>query len=231
MNLKSVPAVAALAAVSAGAALLLMLAASRADAQQGAPRCPSTMPAGVTELTCQCPATVGGASVWGTDHYTDDSGLCQAAVHAGAIGATGGTVRVRAQPGRDSYAGSDRNGIVSSNYGSWRRTIVFDGTGTVADSSASQCPGTYDVNGRTWSGTCRCSGVTDGAVWGSGPYTTDSNLCRAALHAGAIGATGGLVSVSPAAGQASYSGSSRNGVTTSNWGSYGTSFRVSAAKD
>lgn len=228
---KFAPAVLALAVLLAGA--VLVLAPTPAEAQRGsAPLCPATLPGEAAELECECPATREGP-VWGTDHYTDDSNLCRAAVHAGAIPATGGMIRARAQPGRDYYTGSQRNEVASANYGSWGRTVVFDGTGTIADGSdgIALCPGTYDASGRGWSGTCRCPGTGEGPVWGSNPYTTDSNVCRAAVHAGAIGAAGGLVRVTSEAGRARYAGSARNGVVTSDWGSYDASFRVAAAQD
>ena len=224
MTRDSIVACLALVLCTAGALLLNALNPSPAGAQQGG-TCPQTMPSGSTELTCSCAASDRTSAVWGTDVYTDDSNLCNAAVHAGAIPATGGTISVRALPGRESYAGSQRNGIATSDYGRWGRTIAFDGAGAYA--SAPLCPGTYNTNGTGWSGTCRCEGLTSGTVWGSGPYTADSNLCHAARHAGAIGSAGGVVNVTPAPGQSSYAGSSRNGVTTSSWGSYDSSFRVS----
>jgi len=44
-----------------------------------------------TPFTCVCSAQkMQEGAVWGTDTYTDDSRLCRAAVHAGAIPAAGG---------------------------------------------------------------------------------------------------------------------------------------------
>ncbi len=65
------------------------------------------------------------------------------------------------------------------------------------------------------------TGATGGSVWGSGPYTFDSNLAAAAVHAGvlAIGATG-TVKVTVLDGQASYSGSLRNGISSSSYGAF-----------
>nr|WP_279636968.1 LCCL domain-containing protein [Corallococcus llansteffanensis] len=71
-----------------------------------------------TQIRCSCEAVSGGA-VWGTDLYTDDSSVCAAAVHAGAIPATGGTVVVTIQPGQSGYSGTTRNGITTYSYGSW----------------------------------------------------------------------------------------------------------------
>lgn len=229
MTRNSVPAVLTAGLFVAAIACLFALMPLRADAQQAAaPLCPTTMPSGATELECACPATGGGAAVWGTDFYTDDSSLCHAALHAGAIPAAGGVIHARAMPGRDYYTGSRRNGITSTDYGRWGRTVVLVGAGSVVEGSVGVplCPGTYNASGTGWSGTCRCPDGGDGVVWGTGVYTADSNLCRAARHAGVIGAGGGVVRVTAAPGQSSYAGSTRNGVTTSNWGSYGNSFRV-----
>jgi len=75
---------------------------------------------------------------------------------------------------------------------------------------------------------CSCAeDTTNGSVWGSGPYTADSNICTAARHAGAVGEDGGVIQLTERPGQDSYTGSTANGVTTSNWGSYGTSYDVS----
>ena len=74
---------------------------------------------------------------------------------------------------------------------------------------------------------CSCpEGARAGSVWGSGPYTADSNLCTAARHAGVVTEAGGVIQLLERPGQDSYSGSAANGVTTSSWGSYGQSFDV-----
>lgn len=73
---------------------------------------------------CSVAQTLQGA-VWGTDVYTDDSSICLAAVHAGAIGRAGGRVRVLATRGRQSYPGSTRNGVTSQAYGRWPNAFSF----------------------------------------------------------------------------------------------------------
>jgi hypothetical protein len=73
-----------------------------------------------------CPPNGSAGSVWGTDTYTDDSSICTAAVHYGLIGfAGGGSVTIEISPGLDSYSGSDRNGVSSSDYGSWSGSYFF----------------------------------------------------------------------------------------------------------
>jgi hypothetical protein len=78
------------------------------------------------QVIYQCEPGGRIGSVWGTDVYTDDSSVCSAAVHMGLITQErGGTVRIQIAPGRDSYNGTRRNGVNSSNYGSWGGSFVF----------------------------------------------------------------------------------------------------------
>lgn len=235
MTRNSMPALVALSTCTAVALLVLAFYPSSADAQrsplaEGEP-CPSRMYGDRSELVCHCDETVGGNQVWGTDVYTDDSALCHAAVHAGAIPGSGGVIRVHAVAGRSSYRGSARNGISTANYGEWSRSIVFDDPKTLANwlGGAPLCPVLYNAAPSGWSGDCRCDAGRSGPVWGTNPYTSDSAVCMAALHAGVIGPNGGVVHLSPAPGQSSYRGSTRNGVITSEYGSWDASFRVSAA--
>lgn len=67
--------------------------------------------------------------------------------------------------------------------------------------------------------------VFSGSVWGSEIYTDDSDLGKAAVHAGILKpGERGIVTVKILPGLASYNGSNQNGVTTSNYGSWGGSF-------
>ena len=69
-----------------------------------------------------------------------------------------------------------------------------------------------------------------GQVWGTDTYTDDSSVCTAAVHKGLITmADGGIVTIEPLAGLASYTGSTRNGITSANWGAYSGSFSVIGA--
>jgi len=58
---------------------------------------------------------------------------------------------------------------------------------------------------------------TGGDVYGTDVYTDDSNLCGAALHAGVIDSSGGTFTVTLAAGQSGYEGSTRNGIASQDW--------------
>ena len=80
-----------------------------------------------TPFTCRCTseATTNSAAVWGTDVYTDDSSICRAALHAGVITPSGGTVTMTRGDGLPLYVGSTRNGVMSNDFGSYPVSITF----------------------------------------------------------------------------------------------------------
>lgn len=74
---------------------------------------------------------------------------------------------------------------------------------------------------------CACApGARAGSVWGTGPFTGDSDICTAARFSGAIGPDGGAVRLLGLPGMNAYEGGTANGVTTRSWGGYGRSFSV-----
>ena len=236
------PQAAAQAAPAAGAAPAAAAPGAVPGGQAAAApsQCPDNMSAYAESdevLTCACPAPASG-SVWGTDTYTADSATCRAALHAGAIGRQGGAVTVRMLPGMPRYPGTTRNGIASSNYGNYGASFRFEGVAPraaaapAAAAGPSQCPDDMaSYAGSEEALACLCSGEATlaGSVWGTDTYTADSRTCRAAVHAGAIGLTGGPVSVQMMAGQPRYPGTTRNGIASSNYGAYQASFRVTGA--
>jgi len=66
---------------------------------------------------------------------------------------------------------------------------------------------------------CPTEATATGSVWGSDPYTDDSAICRAALHAGVIGTDGGMVLAVEAPGRATYPAVTRNSVASNLWSS------------
>lgn len=66
--------------------------------------------------------------------------------------------------------------------------------------------------GKTLICTCPANFSIKGSIWGTDVYTDDSYICKAALHAGRIGRSGGPVSIHMIDGQSSYAGTRRNGV-------------------
>ena len=90
-----------------------------------------------------CPPGGFNSFLWGTDTYTSGSSVCTAAVHVGLINfVAGGSVVIEIRPGQDSYVGSARNGVTSSDQGPWDRSFVFIGApaGTPAPSESPTGP-------------------------------------------------------------------------------------------
>ena len=74
--------------------------------------------------------------------------------------------------------------------------------------------------GRTYRFSCPAGG-TPGAVWGSDVYTADSSICTAAVHAGIITLKdGGDVTIEFGPGRQTYGATTRNGITSYNFGQY-----------
>ena len=223
------------------AALLLagLSGAASAAAQEPQQRpCPQTphgptLAEGPIRCSCSAEATSGGGAIWGTDTYTEDSATCRAAVHAGAITSQGGTVTVLRAPGQPAYRGSARNGVESEDYGAWPSSFRFARPGELTAqqlaTAAARCPATLPPDhGGTETLTCSCpatSGTPAGPVWGTLVYTTDSAICTAALHAGAVDRRGGQVTVVSMPGRRAYRGGMRNGVTSQSYREWPSSFR------
>jgi hypothetical protein len=177
-------------------------------------------------VAIMCPPGGEPARVFGTDEYTDDSSVCSAAVHAGAITANeGGSVVLVIGPARGSFRASTQNGVTSQSYGSWPGSFSFDKSGA---------PGQIDwvtVAKNIWEPVtvvCPPNGAP-APLWGTDSYTVDSSICTAAAHAGVITiAGGGPVTVSPAAGLNEYKASERNGVTSRSYSAWPASIQVAA---
>ena len=104
------------------------LARAIAAANTVAAACPGPLnevPNAPARFTCACSAQAVAtvAPIWGVDVYTDDSAVCVAAVHAGAIGSAGGVITVSRAQGQQSYPGGARNGVVSNSYGPWPQSF------------------------------------------------------------------------------------------------------------
>jgi LCCL domain-containing protein/VWA domain-containing protein len=71
------------------------------------------------------------------------------------------------------------------------------------------------------------AGCSEGlSIWGTDVYTGDSSICRAAIHAGLIDPQGGRVGVVLEKGRPAYRGSTQNEIRSSDYGAYGSSFRL-----
>ena len=170
------------------------------------------------------------AAIRGTTVYTDDSPICVAALHTGAISHDGGTVMIEIQPGQAEYKGTQRNSVTSLSFGRHGGSYqVVAGT-----------PTRDTIDWRTAAGAYRgrigvqlvlfCPPIPIGfippTIWGTDIYTDDSPICVAAVHAGVISTTGGQITIEILPGQDSYMGSVRNRVTSQSYGTWPGSYRV-----
>ena len=183
-------------------------------------------------VTVVCPADGKVGNVYGTNTYTDDSSVCTAAVHAGVITLReGGVVTMVVGPGLRAYEASTKNGIESRRFGPWQGSFSFDTTGTVGRIDWTTMPVGLELARTPLTVECPpAAGTRVGRVWGSDLYTSDSSICAAAAHAGVIDASvGGRVSVAAAGPQPSFVAATRNGVSSSTFGAWPNSFRVTPA--
>ncbi len=189
-------------------------------------------------------ATITGyayGGVWGTDIYTADSKVNTAAVHAGVLrhGETG-KVRIEVLPGQDRYVGSTRNGIRSSDYGSYPLSFRFLPLSKTETYSSQSEQVIYvlrtipPLNDLPWipgiSVYIEVTGSTEGSVWGTDIYTHDSAVPVAAVHAGLLQpGQKGIIQLTMLEGQNAYKGSLRNGINSRDYGSWGKSYRLAPA--
>ena len=189
-----------------------------------------------TKVKYVCPPNGTLHAVWGTDTYTDDSSVCSAAVQLSLITvASGGEVEVQISPGLAAYAGGVANGVNSLSYGNWGGSFTFPSVpaGSVGFEVPPESWGTSAAeyrgqNEKRFALQCAKNGAI-GSVWGTATYTDDSSICTAAVEAGIITvAGGGEVVYEIAPGASTYTGSTKNGVTTNDYGSFDGSFTLPA---
>ncbi len=173
-------------------------------------------------------STVG--TIWGDGVYTDDSPVAVAAVHAGVLReGESGVVAVTIRPGRDRYAGSVQNGVTSSAYDGFPGSYeVKKSDIALAAPRLAPAPALSSLRGHVGEVLyIELTGSTTGVVWGSDVYTDDSSLAAAAVHAGVLkDGESGIVKITIAPADDAYTGSTRNGVETQNFGEWGGSFRI-----
>lgn len=187
-----------------------------------------------TRHTYVCPSGGTRYVVWGSGPYTDDSSVCTAAVHAGRITLSGGgTVVIQMRAGQSSYRASTRNGVRTRSYRRW------PGSFRIVSASRARFNIVTFVGGSGWSSTATayrglnhvrftytCPGnETARGIWGTDIYTDDSSVCTAAVHAGRISLlSGGTVMIAILPGRTSYTGTTRNGITSRSYGTWGGSY-------
>uniref|UniRef100_A0A671P7Q9 Cysteine-rich secretory protein LCCL domain-containing 2-like n=1 Tax=Sinocyclocheilus anshuiensis TaxID=1608454 RepID=A0A671P7Q9_9TELE len=164
--------------------------------------------------------------VWGTLYYDVQSSICRAAIHYGIIDNNGGLVDVTRKDNFPFFVKATKNGFV---HNSLSQTI--DCYTTVAEicpfkASTSHCPRVF----------CPANCINEPSYWapvvGSNIYGDGSSICRAALHAGVIKASGGYVDLLALDKRKSYTGTLKNGIQSeSKTNTEGGSFRVFAVRE
>lgn len=97
----------------------------------------------------------------------------------------------------------------------------------IASEAPSSMHGLCDTVGATYY--FRVTGTTEGQIWGTDVYTRDSSLGAAAVHTGLLKpGENAVLRLTVCAAQEAYPGSTRNGVTTSDYGQFPHCWKLSA---
>jgi hypothetical protein len=188
-------------------------------------------------LLIEVTGTTSG-TVWGDGEVcTDDSSLGAAAVQFGALKpGEHGMIKVTVEPGKSRYAGFARNGVTSlawdnsgGGYASLKIEAAPAGAYEACHLPNSETPGVtvYSIeDGKTITlanfvgdtFVFETTGQVNSNLWGTDNYTHDSSLGAAVVHAGVLqaGQTGYVVMEVKSA-IPFYRGSTRHGVTSSDW--------------
>ncbi len=89
-------------------------------------------------FTFDCPAIDQPTNrVYGTDTYTADSPICQAAIHAGVLRrGRAGAVTIEIGRGAKEYLGSTQNGMTSASFGPYASSYTFVAAAPVRTTAA-----------------------------------------------------------------------------------------------
>ncbi|KAI8504490.1 cysteine-rich secretory protein LCCL [Branchiostoma belcheri] len=183
----------------------------------------------------RCPANCGyiGDEVIGTLWYDARTSICQAGVHYGAVTNSGGLVDVSSKDQIPFFTGSYRSGITSIGTLTPARAFMISRVGVMqADCRTTvdqycpyrgrpiHCPRFYCPPS--------CASYQYARVYGTGTYTDNSSICRAAIHAGVLqDYEAGYVDIWARKGRTSYHGSNQNGVISESYGyETGSAFEV-----
>lgn len=191
-------------------------------------------------FTMDCPANGQPGRLWGSGEYTDDSSVCTAAVHSLATfdAERGGTVFVTMTAGRAEYSSEVRRGLLSTAWESYESSFRVVGgvpgvrSNQVHDTTIveiSWATTAQHLRGKTGERRFVCPGDRQAfPVWGNDVYADQSSICSAAVHAGAITAAGGPVTVKIEPSRRTYDAATRNEIESQSLGAGQGSFSVRA---
>lgn len=196
---------------------------------------------GATCNRYNCPANCLNkrGKVFGTLYYDVQSSICRSAIHSGVIDNNGGLVGITRKDNVPFFVKATKNGVESlSKFKPGNAFMVLkveqqtiDCYTTVAEicsskMASSHCPRVF----------CPANCINEPSYWapvvGTNIYADGSSICRAAIHAGVIKASGGYVDVLALDKRKSYTGTTRNGIQSeSKTNTDGGSFRVFAVRE
>lgn len=174
-----------------------------------------------------CPENCSSATVWGTEVYTNDSSICRAAIHAGALPLEGGQTKVFAAPGQPAYTGTEQNGVVSRDWRSWPGSFLFTSAINPVNAVQLSCEDSVQrfsiEEGATLLVHCPPDCQEDRSdnsreIWGFEVYSNDSAVCRAAIHSGALSPRGGTVTLEMGGVVSSLASVEQNDIMSRGWG-------------
>ena len=119
--------------------------------------------------------------------------------------------RIDAWEGKTETGGMGEDTPNNDNISETRATCPYDAV-------------TYRGSKKTVYCFCPATATQKGTVWGTGIYTDDSSICRAAVHAGEISEDGGYVQFTVSGGRRSYDGSTVQGIYSKSYGNWKGSF-------
>ncbi len=190
-------------------------------------------------------------TIWGDSEVcTDDSSLAAAAVQFGVLKAgESGMIKVTIRPGKKRYMGGfSHQGVTSlgwDNTNGFYASLQIEAAPAGAYQACHQDAGAateeqippgatvYNVENNAttlanfvgYTFIFQTTGLVNSIIWGTDRYTHDSSLGAAAVHAGALEAgQTGYVFMDVKPGIPFYRGSTRNGVTSSDWKNDGNSY-------
>uniref|UniRef100_A0AAR2JGT1 LCCL domain-containing protein n=1 Tax=Pygocentrus nattereri TaxID=42514 RepID=A0AAR2JGT1_PYGNA len=200
---------------------------------------------GATCNRYNCPANCqySKAKVWGTLYYDVQSSICRAAIHNGAIDNSGGLVDIVRKDSLPFFVRATKNGVESlskykpgnidflpQSYTFFPMIIYF------GKALKSFCKLTLHFIFVLFRVYCPANCKNEPSYWapviGTNVYADNSSICRAAIHAGVIKATGGYVDVLALDKKKSYAGSLKNGIQSeSKTQAEGGAFRVFTVRE
>lgn len=180
------------------------------------------------------------SDVYGSDPYTINTGLCKAGLHKGVINEYGGIMKqiiigffffyfsynLFILGRKTNFVGLTKNGLTSLEYPQPSDAMTIEVSDIPFPIYNEMSCGYIEI--------FSCVGLenkcnylkVETPVYGSNPYSSDSNLCKAALHSGLIGPKGGFCLKYPLGQVRSFRGTINNSIPTLTYLNYFEGFKM-----